>query len=135
MKLMQRSLALLALMIAPMVWSHHSTAGYDVQKSMTVTGTVKKFYWTNPHMFVYLQVPNEQGDGTTEWVLEVGAPGINARMGWKSTDIKTGDKITVEFHPSRDGRLDGFAMIVYLANGEKRYCPGYDFGHSDGPPS
>jgi len=130
MKHMQRSFALLALVIAPMAWSHHSTAGYDEQTSMTVTGTVEKFYWTNPHMFVYLQVPNEQG-GTTKWVLEVGAPSIAARNGWKPTDIKTGDKITVDFSPARDGRPDGLASIVYLANGEKRYLRSTPSG---GPP-
>ena len=135
MKLMQRCFAWLALVIAPMAWSHHSTAGYDEQTSVTVTGTVEKFYWTNPHMFVYLLVPNEQGGGTTKWVLEVGAPSIAARNGWKPTDIKTGDKITVDFSPARDGRPDGLASIVYLANGEKRYCPGNEFGRSGGPPS
>jgi len=133
MKHMQRILAWLALMIAPMAWSHHSTAGYDEQTSMTVTGTVEKFYWTNPHMFVYLQVPNEQGGGTTKWVLEVGAPSIAARNGWKPTDIKTGDKITVDFSPARDGRPDGLASVVYLANGEKRSVRSAPPGRSGGP--
>jgi len=134
MKHMQRTLAWLALLIAPVTWSHHSTAGYDEQKSMTVTGTVEKFYWTNPHMFVYLQVPNEQGGGTTRWVLEVGAPSIAARNGWKPTDIKAGDKITVDFSPARDGRPDGLASIVYLANGEKRLLRSVPAGRSGTPP-
>lgn len=132
MKQLQRLIVLTALLVTFTAWPHHSTAGYDEKQNLTLKGTAKKFYWTNPHMFVYLEVLDDKG-ATMEWVMEVGTPSVNARNGWKPTDIKAGDNITVDFHPSRDGRPDGFAKIVYLANGEKRYCPGFDAGRPGSP--
>lgn len=116
---------LATLLLAGTASAHHSTAGYDPKKTQTVTGVVKKFHWVNPHIFIYLEAPNEQG-GITEWTLEAGTPNINIRNGWKPADIKAGDKITVQFHPSRNSTTDGQSTVVTLANGEKRYSPGYE---------
>lgn len=130
-----RRIGVLAIsLLASHSWAHHSTAGYDSKKTQTVTGVVKKFHWVNPHIFIYLEVPNEQG-GTTEWTLEAGTPNINIRNGWKASDIKTGDKITVELHPARTGTPDGQSTVVTLANGEKRYAPGYESASSGTAPA
>ena len=139
MKFTKYCLGFVAVLIASVANAHHSTAGYDNTKINTLSGTVEKFYWINPHMFIYLRVPDEKNPGaTTNWVMEVGSPSINLRLGWKSTDVKPGDKVTIEYHPSRDGRPDGFSRIVWLANGEKRLCPGYSadkLGPAAGGPS
>jgi Family of unknown function (DUF6152) len=127
MKYAQWFCGLVATTIMSDAIAHHSTAGYDVTKIQTLSGTVTKFYWTNPHMFIYLLVPDEKNPGATiEWIMEAGSPSLNIRMGWKITDVKVGDKITIEYHPSHDGHPDGFSRIVWLANGEKRLCPGYN---------
>lgn len=125
MKGIQRALTVLILTVAP-AWAHHSVAGYDAKQTPKLSGTVKEFHWKNPHVFVYVDVPNEKGEpgATTEWIFECGAPAINLRLGWKPTDIKKGDKITVEFNPAVDGRADGLGRYVWLANGQQRSCVG-----------
>ena len=41
--------------------AHHSTAMYDMNTPVTVTGTVTRFEWTNPHAFIYMDVKGENG--------------------------------------------------------------------------
>lgn len=136
MKRIQRILAVLSLAAAP-AWAHHSVAGYDAKQTPKLSGTVKEFHWKNPHVFVYVDVPGEKG-ATTQWIFECGAPAINMRLGWKPTDIKKGDKITVEFNPAVDGRADGLGRYVWLADGQQRSCVGAVVGvggpGAGGPP-
>ncbi len=105
--------------------AHHSFASFDFSKSMILRGTVKAFQWTNPHMYLFLLVP---GAGkTNEWTIESGTPNINVRHGWRPSDIKPGDQLTVQFHPTRDGSLEGTLVWVQLADGRKLYGTGGDF--------
>jgi hypothetical protein len=122
MKRIQPMLALLIVTAVP-AWAHHSVAGYDERQTLMLSGTVKEFYWVNPHMFIYVDVPDKKG-ATKDWIFECGAPAINLRLGWKPTDVKNGDKITVEFNPAKDGHADGLGRHVWLANGLQRTCVG-----------
>ncbi len=65
--------------------------GFDRAKTITITGTVKQFKWANPHSWIEVEVVNSKGAAET-WNLEMTAPGILARAGWKSTMLKAGDK-------------------------------------------
>ncbi len=118
-------IASLVAVISTPALAHHSTAGYDPTHQKTLVGTVKKFYWTNPHMFIYLLVDDGKG-GTEEWTVECGTPNINIRNGWKVDIIKPGDKITVLMNPARNGTMDGQADTVTLADGRKLLSPGHD---------
>ena len=84
--------------------AHHSFAVFfDPQKSVTVTGTVTQFRFTNPHGTVALDVTRP--DGTVEkWRAETNAPVILVRRGWTRTSVKAGDKVTIEGWPARDGK-------------------------------
>lgn len=127
-----RVFAMVALLgISRGVAAHHSTASYDYAKSVKLMGTVKDFLWTNPHMFIVLVSLNEQGQ-EVKWNVECGTPNINVRHGWKKSDLNTGDKISMEIHPMRDGSLSGTLMTVTLADGRLLYGPGYDI--KAGPP-
>jgi hypothetical protein len=120
------SASLVALIIASTaVWAHHSTAAYDYTRSMDLAGTVSAFQWTNPHMFIHVVVPDAQGK-STEWDIECGTPNINVRHGWKATDLKPGDKVSMKIHPMRDGSNAGTLMTVTLADGRLLYGPGND---------
>lgn len=99
-------------------FAHHSTSMYDNRNSRIVSGTVKEFQWTNPHMFIKLLVPDANGN-TVEWYVECGTPNINARQGWKKSDIKAGDKITAEINPMRDGSPGATLKWVQLADGRR----------------
>lgn len=94
--------ALVALPAAAL--AHHSFAAFfDPNKSVTVTGTVTEFRFTNPHGTIALDV--KKPDGSTEtWRAETNAPVVLVRRGWSRDVIKPGEVVTIDGWPSRDGR-------------------------------
>lgn len=100
------ALAVLGGLAALSTSAHHSYAPYDLEHPVTVTGTVKEFRWTNPHTWIHLTVPNDQG-GADEWVVE--GPSITAmvRWGWRANSIKPGDKVHLIIGPNKDGSKGG----------------------------
>ena len=101
-----------SLIAAPAV-AHHSFAMFDATKTVTMNGTVKSFEWTNPHMWLTVTV-----DGTDHPLEMQGIAGA-VRFGWKRDSVKSGDKITVDIHPLRDGTHGGQLVGVVLASGQK----------------
>jgi hypothetical protein len=110
-------LALLVLVFAPPVLAHHSSAGIDRTKSVTVTGTIKEFRWANPHSWIDIDVPNAKG-GVDTWSLEMTSPAFLVRAGWKSTTLKSGDKVSVTLRPFRNGDPGGLFVSVTLPDGQ-----------------
>jgi hypothetical protein len=110
-------LALLVLAFAPPVLAHHSSAGIDRSKSVTVTGTIKEFRWANPHSWIDIDVPNAKG-GVDTWSLEMTSPAFLVRAGWKSTTLKSGDKVSVTLRPFRNGDPGGLFVSVTLPDGQ-----------------
>ena len=97
--------------------AHHSNSMFDRTKVVTLQGTVKEFQWTNPHTWIELEVAGAQG-AKGPISIEGPAPGVLRGKGWKFNSIKTGDKVTVQVHPLRDGSIGGGLMSVTLASGE-----------------
>jgi hypothetical protein len=95
--------------------AHHSGAMFDDDKTVTLTGTVKVFQWTNPHCWIQVQVPGE--GGPVEWSVEMGAPVELFRGGWRPGTLKGGEKITVDIHPMRDGTRGGLFVSAKGADG------------------
>ena len=106
-----------ALLAGPAV-AHHSFAMFDSTKDLTLEGTVKGFDWTNPHMWLYVMVPQAAGQAV-EYPLEMMAVQGAVRLGWKPDSVKPGDKVTFEFHPLRDGHPGGQLISVVLSDGKK----------------
>jgi hypothetical protein len=96
--------------------AHHSMAGFERSKTLTLNGTVKEFKWANPHSWIEMEVPNDKG-GSDTWNVEMTAPGILARAGWKSTYLKPGDKVSVVVRPMINGEPGGLFVSVTLADG------------------
>jgi hypothetical protein len=93
--------SLLLATVAVPAWAHHAWP-VDMDKVVTVRGTVTDFRWANPHPMITLQVAVDNGEET--W--EVGGPAIN-RMegkGWTRETVKVGDVITGEGYQFRDGQ-------------------------------
>jgi hypothetical protein len=107
----------LILGIAGVAFAHHSAAGVDRTKTVTLVGTVKEFRWTNPHSWLHLEVANA-GGGTDTWILEMNPPSFLVRAGWKANSIKEGDKVTVAAQPMRNGDPGGIFVSVTLASGQ-----------------
>jgi hypothetical protein len=117
MNVLSRSLASLALLaLAGSASAHHSFAMFDLEKQVTVEGTVKEFQWTNPHCWLQVMVPDGKG-GEQEWSFEMGALGMLARTGWKSTTVKPNDKVTVVMNPLKSGEPSGRLLKVTLPDG------------------
>ena len=98
-------LALAALLAVAPAYAHHSAAMFDDQKSVTLSGTVRIFQWTNPHCWIQLLVPGQAQP--IEWSVEMGSPSVLYNKGWKPKTLKEGDKIIVSIHPTRDGSNGG----------------------------
>jgi hypothetical protein len=101
------------------LFAHHSFAAeFDVKQPLTLKGTVTKVEWTNPHVWIYIDVANE--NGTVEhWQCENGAPNALARMGWTRHSLNVGDKITVEGFRAKNAENTANARQVTLADGHK----------------
>ena len=111
------ALALSLLVLAPPLLAHHSSAGIDRTKSVTVSGVVKEFRWGNPHSWIDVDVPNDKG-GAVTWSLEMTSPTFLVRAGWKSTTLKKGDKVSVTLRPFKNGDPGGLFVSVTLPDGQ-----------------
>jgi hypothetical protein len=92
-------------LLASQASAHHSYAMFDPTKQLTLRGNVREFQWTNPHCFIQIQV--QRSDATQEWSIQMDNPQALYRRGWRPGTIKTGDKLTVVIHPTRDGSHSG----------------------------
>jgi Family of unknown function (DUF6152) len=112
---------LLAVASALPAAAHHSfPAQYDIAKPITLTGKVTKVEWTNPHIFIYIDVPNETTGAVVNWALEMGGPNALLRLGWKRDSLKPDDLITIEGSLARDGSpLVNAKEITMVATGRK----------------
>ena len=124
---MSHRLRFLALsLLAPVgsVLAHHSYAMFDSSRTRTVSGTVAKLEWLNPHAFVWVYVPSAAKPGTYDlWGFENGSPSVLQGHGWNKNVLKAGDKIGVEYWPLRDGSMGGHCEKVTLADGRVLQCP------------
>ena len=102
-------IAVAAILMASTASAHHSHAMFDLDKQVTLVGTVREFQWNNPHCWIQLLVadPKDANAAPVEWGVEMGAPIQLIRHGWKPSSLKPGDKITVVVNPLRDGRPAG----------------------------
>ncbi|MFT3906967.1 MAG: DUF6152 family protein [Steroidobacteraceae bacterium] len=114
-------------------YAHHSFAMFDTSKKNSVTGTVLKFEWANPHVWLWVVVDDGNGK-TTTWGFEGSAPAEMSRTGgWTKRSVKPGDKVTVQFSPLKDGRPGGSFAGVTLGDGTKIGGNGPSGGGPGGP--
>jgi len=111
------SLVLLVVLASPApARAHHSPVMFDQSKTITLTGTVRLFQWTNPHC--YIQVLVDESGRQTEWNMEMGAPVYLFNRGWRPSTLKPGDRITITVNPLRSGANGGLVLSVIDADGK-----------------
>lgn len=115
------SFALLAvLMFAGVAAAHHSVQSqFDIHKTVTVSGTVSKVEWINPHSYLTLNVKDASGN-TQKWAFELGGAGALRRAGMSRADrggLKPGDEVTATALAARDGSNSGFLQELKVADG------------------
>jgi len=97
--------------------AHHSFAAeFDRDKPITLTGTVTKLEWTNPHARIYIDVKDDKGK-VVNWVTEVENPNTMAKRGWARNSFKAGDEVTVTLEPARSEEPVGRTLKVVLPDG------------------
>lgn len=92
----------IAALAAPAA-AHHSTAMFDMQAEVVVTGVIKEWQYTNPHSWLIVTVTNEDGT-TTDWSFEAEAPSTMMRSRIGRNTFPAGEEVTVLGRPMRDGR-------------------------------
>jgi Family of unknown function (DUF6152) len=97
--------------------AHHSFAMFDNAKVTSIDGTVKDFEWVNPHSWIHIATVNSAGQ-SEEWAFEMGSPGQLTSQGWSKETVHIGDKVSVSYHPMKDGSHGGSETGVKLANGK-----------------
>jgi hypothetical protein len=101
-----------ALLFTASISAHHAfSAEYDANQRVSVSGTVTRFEFTNPHAWLYV-------DG---WSFEMGSPNGLLHRGWRRKELKKGDQITVEGFRAKDGRKVANASTVTLPDGRKLF--------------
>ena len=120
MKSITWAASVVVLMVAPPAWAHHSFAAeYDGDKPVTVSGTVAKIEWANPH--IYFTVDVKGGDGrVTQWRFEGYPPNMLVRQGWRRNVTMTpGTEVTVFGWLSRLDPHHAHSRYVTFADGKK----------------
>lgn len=108
-----------AVLAALPVLAHHSfEAEFDRTKQVTLTGTVTKFEWMNPHIWIYMDVKGPDGK-IEKWQFEGGAPNMLKRNGWSRDSLKVGDVATIQGALAKDGTNTVNASSVVLADGRR----------------
>ena len=110
------AIAAAAALAAGPALAHHSFAMFDMNQQKTITGTVTDFQWTNPHTWIWLEVPTANG-AAEQWGVEGMSPNFLERRGWSKNTLARGDKVSVVIHPVKDGGKGGSFVSVTLPNG------------------
>src|SRR6202171_2474480 len=75
------------LLVSASTAAHHGTSGYDMEKVITLNGTVTSFNWSNPHCLVHIDVKDSKGEDK-DWIVELAAPTLMLRNGWTKDSLK-----------------------------------------------
>ncbi|HTY92625.1 MAG TPA: DUF6152 family protein [Steroidobacteraceae bacterium] len=108
--------ALLLTALPTAALAHHSYAMFDMAKTVTLQGTVRDFQWTNPHSWIWIDVPDGKG-GSEQWGIEGMSPNFLARRGWSKHTLNPGDKVSILIHPLKGAEHGGSFLSVTLADG------------------
>ncbi len=108
--------ASLAIMVVRPVHAHHSFAMFENDHQIKISGTVTKFDWQNPHIYIFATAA-EAGKDAKAWTIEGASPGILNRVGWKFNIVKVGDKVTMIIAPLRSGEPGGLLKEITLPDG------------------
>jgi hypothetical protein len=103
------------------VEAHHAfSAEFDANMPVTLTGTVTKMEWVNPHAWIHIDVEKE--DGSTEaWMVEGGAPNALLRRGFNKNSLPPGIKIFVEGYQAKDGAMRANGRDITFEDGSKLF--------------
>ena len=98
--------------------AHHSTAMYDMASPVMVKGTVKRFEWTNPHAFIFIDVKDDKGN-VVEWEIELMSLNHLRSYGWMRNTVKSGDEIACTGGRAKSGAASMISAMIKLPDGRE----------------
>ena len=102
-------------------FTHHAyTAEFDTTKPIKLTGVLKRVEWSNPHVWLYLDVKDDKGN-VTNWGFSASPPGMLQRRGITKSSLKLGDVLTIAGHRAKDGSNNASGNIVTKADGRETW--------------
>jgi len=119
------ALGLVAICSAPALAHHPFAAEYDWKQPVTLTGTITKFQWANPHSTMEVKGKSDKGTDAT-WTIELGSPEQLSKAGWTKTQVHAGDQVSVDGWMAKDGskRVSGKSVTV---SGKEMFAAGAFF--------
>lgn len=115
---MRARFATMLVVLAPaaMLAHHAYTAEFDTTKPVKLTGVLTRLEWSNPHIWIYLDVKDDQGK-VTNWGFSASPPGMLVRRGITKNSLKSGEVLTISGHRAKDGSNNASGNIVKFADG------------------
>ena len=98
--------------------AHHGAASFDTSKTVTVTGTVTEYIWSNPHVLVKLDAKDDSGN-VSHWVVEAWNPVTQSSRGWTKNTFKPGDEVIVDVAPAKNNQPVGEFRGRIVINGKE----------------
>lgn len=96
--------------------AHHSFAMFDKGKIVAIEGTVRRVEWTNPHVFIAVDVAGKKGD-SVQYKIECPSVNMLTHQGWKPRSVKVGDRIKATLTPLKSGQPAGLLIELTLPSG------------------
>jgi hypothetical protein len=98
-------------------FAHHAyTAEFDLSKPVKMTGVLTKVEWSNPHIWIYLDVKDDKGN-VSNWGFSASPPGMLQRRGITKSSLKLGEVLTISGHRAKDGSNNASGNVVIFADG------------------
>ncbi|HYM34816.1 MAG TPA: DUF6152 family protein [Steroidobacteraceae bacterium] len=106
------------LVSSALAYAHHSYAMFDTSQVVTVRGVLKTLEWTNPHVWLWVDVKDEKTKSTITYGFESLSPGqLQRDYGWDKRLFKAGETVTIDYAPLKSGNPGGALVKVTLSDG------------------